>query len=302
MRRTAVASLLMLALAVVAAAQDGASPRLSVAVEPRTGEVGLVMNVVVKVQGAQAADCHLLEVPEMVGARLDLVEGPRHSQSTYIVNGRVTHNVEAEWRLRLVPSQDGELRLPPFRLNCRGTTHATEPLVVPVRGNTVPEDVVTLDVRWPTEEIWQGQVFEVLVEAAISEEYADRIVSGGLQLTLAWYEGLGGLVRLDDPPSAGRVGHLYLNGSRNPVATDLARRSLGERRDLVSPLPVRMLASRWPPAWSRPRPARRASPSMCAARPPPGARPGTPTRWGSSSCPARRRPGACAWARPAPCR
>ena len=47
-----------------------------VAVRPDTGEVGLLMQVLVSVVGSEGADCSLLDVPPLSGARLSLTRGP----------------------------------------------------------------------------------------------------------------------------------------------------------------------------------------------------------------------------------
>ena len=93
--------LLILALVLLTgrpAAQASDAPRMIVDVKPRTGEVGLVMTVTLKVTGSEAADCELVQIPEMDGVRLDLRDGPSHSQSTYIVNNKMTRYIETETR------------------------------------------------------------------------------------------------------------------------------------------------------------------------------------------------------------
>ena len=72
--------LLLHALLAPAGVQDPAVPAdlpvPALRVEPGEGEVGENLSVVLSVEGEQSADCQLIEVPEVEGARLALLAGP----------------------------------------------------------------------------------------------------------------------------------------------------------------------------------------------------------------------------------
>ncbi len=221
----------------------GAAPDIAVEISPRTGEVNLVMELKVVVSGEEGADCSMLAAPTVDGARLQFAGGPNSRSETHIINGRWTRSLETYWDFVLIPERAGVIEVPPFRLQCRGVNVASEPLIVPVKATEVPDDAVRLMVVPSTLSLWQGQRFTVEVSALVDEEWSDRVIQGGMHLTLAWYDGLGGLMRLDDPPSTSRSGHIYLNGSRDPVGAQVGRLDLDDRLWKVFRLTVPLLAA-----------------------------------------------------------
>lgn len=186
MRRAATAAALLLAgLARAALAQQ---PAVEVEVEPRVGEVGLLMSVTVSVSGPRAGDCTLARAPQVEGARLDYggQEGTRTSVT--VVNGKLTRQMTTRWGFRLVPARPGEIELGAFELDCGGTILRTDPLTIPVRESAV-EDVVDLEIVPSEREPWSGETLELEVVAWIDADWSGRLMRDGMKLELPWHEG-----------------------------------------------------------------------------------------------------------------
>ncbi|MHC5212408.1 MAG: BatD family protein [Planctomycetota bacterium] len=228
-------------LAGVPHAQD--EPRLSVRVEPPTGEVGLRMSITISVDGPAGADCALIEAPLLDGARLTLSSGPITSSSTTIVNGRVSRSLRTEWRFMMIPERVGKLEVGPFGFNCRGVEHTTRPVSVQVVESARPEDVVALEILASTDELWMGQAFSIEVRASIDEASLDMLVPNGTELDLPWLDGTDGLMRLDQPLSGQNVNEIPLAGRNATLGLRVSRDATGERPQYVFTRTLEMLAT-----------------------------------------------------------
>jgi hypothetical protein len=236
-----------LSLLVPAGAQDPAAPAAglpqpALSVQPNEGEVGMVMQVKLAVDGEESADCSLIEVPVVPNARLALVSGPQMSQSMGVINGHVTRSMRTEWLFELVPEQPGRLSVGPFRVNCRGAEIRSRTLSVPVRASPFPLDTVTLDVRSNTSELWQGQVFALDVEASLDDGVSDQVVSDGLELDLPWLTDCKGLMRLEVPEPQGDVARVRLAGYTDSLRMRAVRQTVAGKPRIILTRTFLMLA------------------------------------------------------------
>jgi hypothetical protein len=206
-----------------AARAQSEQPRFSVRVDPPSGEVGLLMTLLVGVEGAVGADCHLVETPPVSGGRLSLAQAPSTQQSTVVVNGRITRSVRTEWAFRLVPERAGTLSVPPLRFNCRGEEVSTAPITVEVGPSSIAAGAVTLELRPSAGALWAGQTFQLDVVASIDEPRVEQLVKNGLELDLPWLEGLPGLLRLDTQPPSGDLTAVRLTGRREALEMRVSR-------------------------------------------------------------------------------
>jgi hypothetical protein len=241
----------LLALSLWAAALAAPTPRaqgepqLSVRVEPPTGEVGLRMTLSISVDGPQGADCALISAPVLEGARLSFASGPITSSSTTIVNGRVSRSLRTEWGFLIIPERVGVLEVGPFRFQCRGVERTTRPVTVQVVESARPEDVVGLEIRASTDELWTGQAFSISVRASIDEASTEMLVANGTELHLPWLDGTDGLMLLEQPsPTGQNVRDIPLAGRNAKLALRAARDATGERPAVVLTRTIDMLATR----------------------------------------------------------
>jgi hypothetical protein len=142
-------------------------------------------------------------------------------------NGHVTHSVRTEWIFDLVPEKPGKLEIGPFRLNCAGAEIKSRAITVPVRASTLPSDSVSLQVKAPTGDLWQGQTFQVDLTATLDAHLIDdgKISQNGLELDLPWFSGVANqLLKLDTPdPQADQQLAVRLAGT-NGAVTLVAKR------------------------------------------------------------------------------
>ena len=155
--RLATLALLLLTTAPVAAR----APEISIDIQPTPAVVGLLMTVTVTITGAEGADCRLLGVPAVEGARLSFTGGPSSFSYTENRNGRRRQSVQTRWLFELVPEHEGLLELPAFRFDCRGSEVRSSTTVVPVEAGR-SYDVVDIEVQADAREIWVGQVVTFL--------------------------------------------------------------------------------------------------------------------------------------------
>jgi hypothetical protein len=236
--------MVLTAVTALPALQGASVPNIAVMIDPPSGEVGLVMDVTLSVSGEDSADCELQGIPEVEGGRLRMVQPASHSQSTVIVGGRVTRTLRTEWRFQFVPEQVGTLTIPPFRFDCRGSEASSRPIEIPVQASTLRSDAVDLQLFVSADDLWVGQIFNVDVRASIDEEYADKLVQGGLELDLPWLDGLPGMLRMDQaPPVGGQPIQILLAGRREPLEVRAARDNSGERPRIVFSRSLQMIAT-----------------------------------------------------------
>jgi len=236
--------MVLTAVASLPGLQGAPVPNIAVMVDPPVGEVGLVMDVTLSISGEDSADCELLGIPEVDGGRLRMVQPASHSQSTVIVAGRVTRTLRTEWRFQFVPEQEGTLTLPPFRFDCRGSEASSREVEIPVQASTLRSDAVDLQLFVSADDLWEGQIFNVDVRASIDEEYADKLVQGGLELELPWLDGLPGMLRMEQaPPAGGQAILVVLAGRREPLEVRAARDNSGDRPRIVFSRSLQMIAT-----------------------------------------------------------
>lgn len=182
------AASLLVALCLFAAApaaQDG--PDIDVSVD-RSAEVGEAVTVRVLVTGAEGADCALLDLPEVDGARLDLLANPTAVQRKSVVNGRVKVSFTTEWKLQLVPERTGRIDIPALRFSCRGREVFSDPTYIVVSESSLSSDTVRLEISTDVRQVWVGQVFDVAIEAGVLREQWQNVIGRDLSLTLPWFE------------------------------------------------------------------------------------------------------------------
>lgn len=216
----------LLICAIPASAADPApAPEIAVRLAPESPEVGLVMTVTVSVAGAEGADCALVGVPAVDGARLSPPMGPQRSSSTEIINGRMRQSVSTSWLFELIPEREGLLTLPPFRLECRGVVQESAPRTVAVGPTSLVDDLVRMSVVPSSTEAWVGQVLDVEVELAVLETAHDLLAQRGLELHLPWLEDQPGLHTLEIPvpPCSRGVMIAQPSGREVPTCTDRRR-------------------------------------------------------------------------------
>ncbi len=188
--RALVVPLLLLLLTAEVSAQIG-DPRVRVTVDPQQGEVGLVMQVSLLVLGDAAADCELVALPELAGARLSRVAGPSTSKHTSLVNGKLSRSMQTEWRFQLVPSAAGQLLLAPFELLLQGERVRSSPVNVPIApSDDIEADALRFRIETDVTELWVGQVFELELIASLSAEAAANRITDGLEIDLPWFDDL----------------------------------------------------------------------------------------------------------------
>ncbi len=228
-------------------ADPPAAPDISVELSPDRPEVGLVMSLVVTVSGSEGADCDLLDLPEVDGARLHFRGGPRTQryQAFDSRTGRLTNSVATSWQFELVPELAGELVVPPFRFNCRGTELETDVQRVRVAPSSlISDDLVTLEIKPSTDELWVGQILELEVVAMIKPEAEDVIPRGGIELELPWISGTPGLHPRDIPhPNCRSVFPMPVNGGAAEVPLCQTREIVGGGSRLVFRTTVPMMAT-----------------------------------------------------------
>jgi len=223
-------------------APEGELPQVAMQLDPPEGEVGMNMQLRLSVAGEASADCQLLELPAVDGARLALLAGPTSSQSTLVVNGRVTRSLRTDWLLELVPERPGRLEVGPFSFNCRGAEIRSRVVPVSVRASTFARDTVTLQVRAADGELWQGQVFAIDVAATLDEKAAEQLVQDGLELDLPWLAEAPGLLRLEAPEPQGDLTRVRVAGYADSLRMRVARDTSGGRPRLVLTRTFLMLA------------------------------------------------------------
>ncbi len=237
-----IAPFLVLLLAVLPVA--GAAPDISVKLTPERPEVGLVIEVLVSVSGAEGADCDLLDVPAVVGARLNFLSGPSTRNYSVSINGRTSGSLTTTWRFELIPEQPGPLLLPPFLFSCRGASVETDARELDVADSNLKDRLVTLDVRPSIEELWVGQVLELEVEATVHPDAEGLIPRGGLELALPWLAGVPGLHPRDIPnPSCRSVFPMPVNGGAAEVPLCQTREIVDGESRLVLRTRVPLLAT-----------------------------------------------------------
>ncbi|MDG2149586.1 MAG: BatD family protein [Planctomycetota bacterium] len=220
------------------------APDISVELSPDRPEVGLVMAMVVTVSGAEGADCDLLDVPEIDGARLTFRGTPSTQKIEVGIDGRVRSSLTTRWQFELVPERAGELVLPPIRFNCRGTELETAAQRISVASSSLREGLVSLSVRPSVQELWVGQVVEMDVAASIHPDAEKRIPRGGLELSLPWLSGVPGLHPRDIPnPSCRSVFPMPVNGGRAEVPLCQVREVVSGGMRLVLRTRIPMLAT-----------------------------------------------------------
>jgi hypothetical protein len=218
-----VALLMAVALAGAARPQDDEQPQVTLRVDPPTGEVGLIMVLMVSVNGVAGADCALAELPQIPGARFTQMQGPSNESSSIYVNGQLTKTMRTTWRLGFVPEREGTLEIPPLRFNCRGEELLTQPVSVPVAKSALKPGIADLELRPSTDSLWAGQIVQVEVSASIDEASLEKLTRNGLELDLPWYDGVPGLMRLDSAPLSGEATSVRLSGRRDMLEMRLRR-------------------------------------------------------------------------------
>lgn len=229
--------------AVPAPALVAAVPDIQVRIGPDEPEVGLVMTVTVTVSGAEGADCALLDVPVVQNGRLSAPTGPSHQSYTEIVNGRTRQSVSTIWQFELVPEKVGSVYVPPFRLSCRGEEVASQPQVFQVGPSTLIEDIVRMELRTSSTEVWVGQVVDVEVELSILETAHDMLARNGLELFLPWLQDQPGLHMLEPPVPACSRGVMTALPSERQIPTCTDRRKLDGKVRILYTQTIPMLAT-----------------------------------------------------------
>lgn len=218
-------------------------PNVAIMLDPPVGEVGLVMDLTLSISGAESADCNLSAVPQVDGGRLRMVQPAIQSQSTVIVQGQVRRSLRTEWRFQFVPEREGTVTIPSFRFDCRGVLVNSREVEVPVHPSTLRPGAVGLELFLGADDLWVGQIFTVDVRASIDEEYADKLVAGGIELDLPWLDGLPGMLRLEQQvPPGGQPTQVILVGRREPLDMRVARDLSGERSRIVFSRSLQMIA------------------------------------------------------------
>jgi len=237
----ALAGVLLLAGVLAAAAP----PDISVEISDERPEVGLVMGVTLTVTGAEGADCTLLELPAVDGARLVFRGGPSNQSSQVNINGRMMReSFVTTWRFELIPQRAGDLLLPPFRLQCRGTEVSSPSRRLHVAESTLQPDLVRLSVRPSAEQLWVGQVLELQIEASLSPGLEEHIQRGGLELDLPWLSGMPGLHAREMPDPPCRTQFLMpVNSGQSEIKICQTQEILGGEQRLVLRSTVPMLAT-----------------------------------------------------------
>ncbi|MGQ0552661.1 MAG: BatD family protein [Planctomycetota bacterium] len=220
------------------------APQITVLVDPPSGEVGLLMTVLVSVSGEQGADCALLEAPTLNGGRLQLVQGPSTTISTVSTNGRISRSLRTEWRFHFVAEAAGDVIIPPFRLNCRGEEVLSQPVQVKVTGSGLPPNLVTLELRPSVTELWVGQVFLLDLVATLDDAWTAQVLNGSLELSLPWLDDSPGLMRIETPPPVGAdVREVSVLGRREPFALRAAREIIDGRPRITFRRTISLLAT-----------------------------------------------------------
>jgi hypothetical protein len=221
-----------------------AAPDISVVLSPDRPEVGLVMAMVVTVSGAEGADCDLLGVPEIDGARITFRGTPSTQKIEVGIDGRVRSSLTTRWQFELVPERAGELVLPPIRFNCRGTELETAAQRLTVASSSLREGLVSLEVQPSVQELWAGQIVDVDVVASIHPDAEKRIPRGGLELSLPWLSGVPGLHPRDIPnPNCRAVFPMPVNGGSAEVPLCQVREIVNGGLRLVLRTRIPMLAT-----------------------------------------------------------
>lgn len=219
-------------------------PDISVDLTPERPEVGLVMSLVVTVSGAEGADCDLIEVPEVDGARIVFRGTPSTQRYDMSINGRVRSSLTTRWQFEMIPERAGSLVLPPIRFNCRGTELETAVRRLEVAESSLVDGLVTLDVVPSVRELWTGQVLELDVIATVHPDAEKLIPRGGLELILPWVSGVPGLHPRDIPnPNCRSVFPMPVNGGAADVPMCQTREITGGGSRLVLRTRVPMLAT-----------------------------------------------------------
>lgn len=200
--------------ATLAVAQE--APEIIVSVD-RTAEVGQAVTVIVQVSGAQGADCDLLDLPELDGARLDMLSNPSSVQRKSVVNGRVTTSFTTQWKLQLVPERTGRIDIPALRFSCRGAEAFSDPTFLDVSESSLPTDTVRLAIKPSVDVLWVGQVFDVVIEAGVLRDQWANVMRGGLQLSLPWQLDEDLVLLLGASPTTRSPSSVLLNGRTQQI-------------------------------------------------------------------------------------
>lgn len=160
-RRVVRAGLALAALCGLSMPMAAQSLAARAAVSAAEIEVGVPVNLQVRVEGSDAAP--EVDLPPLDGVSVrPLSAGPNNSESITIVNGRTTRRVERSYVLNyeLVPSRPGRLEIPAIGLTVNGRRLSTQPLAVTV---FAPQsiDEYRLLVRTSADRAWVGQPITV---------------------------------------------------------------------------------------------------------------------------------------------
>lgn len=233
----------MIGALLLAAALIAGAPDVSLKIGPEQPEVGLVMTVTLQVSGAEGADCALVDLPEIPGARLGPPMGPSHQSYTEIINGRTRQSVSTLWQFELIPEREGLLTVPSFSLTCRGDRVETTPRSFSVGPSSLVDDLVRVTITPADDTAWVGQVIDMRVELSIVETAHDMLARNGLQLLLPWLEDVPGLHMLEPPVPACSRGVMTVLPSERQIPTCTDRVRDGGRWRIVYSQTIPMLAT-----------------------------------------------------------
>jgi len=220
-----------------------AAPEVSLNIGPEGPEVGLVMTATLKITGAEGADCSLIGLPSIDGARLGTPLGPSHQSYVEIVNGRTRRSVSTIWQFELIPEREGLLQVPAFGLMCRGARIETEPQAFMVGPSALIKDIVRVSVEPSTFEAWVGQVINMRVELSILETAHDSLAPNGLRVVLPWLEDVPGLHMLEPPVPSCSDGVMTVLPSERQIPTCIERVRDGGRYRIVFSQTIPLLAT-----------------------------------------------------------
>lgn len=229
---------LILGLALAAVAQPAEVP-IKLELSPKNPEVGLVMELRLVMEGAQAADARLVEIPEVEGARLTFVGGPDVVQNQTRVNGRRTQWVRATWRVELVPERDGSIELPPFVFEARGDRVLSPLASFDVGPTPFDSDALSLELEVSTEQLYVGEMVEVEIRASILESLFDQQVPNGVRINVPWLDELASFHRRPaSVPGATVLQPIYPSGVQLPVRVYRETRGGQDRIVIATAVPL----------------------------------------------------------------
>ncbi|GJM22846.1 MAG: hypothetical protein DHS20C15_27610 [Planctomycetota bacterium] len=207
---------------------------------PGDAEVGLVMQLELKITGEEAADSVMLEIPETEGARLRLVSGPEQLSRMLRVNGRRESSIEVTWRVEVIPERAGQILIPPIRFRSRGADVFSDAFTFDVVSSKLPPNSLSISVTPSAEEVYIGQQIEVELEASVPEDYFNRRLSrGGLLIQIPWLDELRGFHRQPSPTQgASDTISILPSGIKLPFRVSRERRAGADHIVLRTQVPL----------------------------------------------------------------